>query len=154
MGDCTSSHRRRALYSRIFCVTFLLQLSLDEKLYDFVVSVEAGGSEWSGVGLGGGVDVGSSVHQQLDNLCVSGGGGAPEGRGALDGLAVKGDGSGLLDVGPAALHQVLDHLAVSIATGEHQRRRSVGLGRHQLGNLFAWTVIQENLKNKTRKIVK
>ena len=72
--------------------------------------------------------------------------GAPEGRGALDGLAVEGDAAGLLDAGAALVHQVLHHLVVPIAAAQHQRRRAVRLGRDQPRHLLPRPVVQENLK--------
>ena len=54
--------------------------------------------------------------------------------------------SDLLDVGVAALEEVLDDLAVPVAAGEDERRRAVRLGRHQLHDLVPRTVLQEDLK--------
>ena len=68
-------------------------------LYNVEMSVEACRPQGSRVGLGGGVDVGAALGQHLDDGAVSGGGGAPQGRCSLNGLAVESDGAGLLHVG-------------------------------------------------------
>ena len=111
------------------------------------MSVEAGGPERRRVGLGCRVDVGAPLRQQPHDVGVAGGGGAPQRRRALDRLAVEGDGAGLLHVRVAPLQEVLDDLAVAVAAGEHERRRAVRLGRHQLLDLVPRPVLQEDLQN-------
>lgn len=58
---------------------------------NFVVSVEAGGSQRCRVGAGCAVNVGAVLYEQFDDAKVSGGSGAPEGRGALYCFAVDRD---------------------------------------------------------------
>jgi len=66
---------------------------LNKILHDFEVAVEAGGSQRRRVRLGRRVHVGAALRQELDDLEVAGGCGAPERRGSLYRLAVECDGS-------------------------------------------------------------
>lgn len=61
----------------------------DQVARDVVVSVEAGRPQRRAVCAGGGVDVDPPCHQQTHDLEVAGGGGAPQRRRTLDGLAVE-----------------------------------------------------------------
>lgn len=62
---------------------------LDEVLDDLKVAVEAGGPQRGRVRLRGAIDGGAATHQVAHDVDVPGGGGHPQGRRSLDGLAVE-----------------------------------------------------------------
>ena len=95
------------------------------------MTIKASGSQWGGVCLGGGVDIGSTLDQQLDDVQVTGSSSTPQGWSTLYGLPIECDGAGLLHTGTAFVHQILHHVMVTIATAQHQRSGSVSLGPHQ-----------------------
>ena len=117
-----------------------------------IVSIKASCSQRGGVGLGGGVDIGSTLDQQLHNVQVTGSSCTPERWSALYCLPVKCDGSRLLHAGAALVHEILDHIVVTIATGENQGRGSVGLGGHQPRDLLSWSVVQEYLQQTNNNL--
>ena len=110
------------------------------------MSIEAGRSQWCGVGLGGAVDVGPAVREELHDGAVAGCGRAPERGCALYRLPVEGDGSRLLHICGAPLYEVLYHLLVAVAAAEDEGCGAVGLGCHQLGDFILGSMVKEYLK--------
>lgn len=94
----------------------------DQIFNNFIMSVEAGGSQGRRIGPRGAVDVGVVLHQQLHDAKVAGRCGAPERRGPLNRLAVEGDGSCLFHVRVAFVEQILNHIKVTVPTGDYEWR--------------------------------